>query len=108
MSNVITSRYAIFKTGGKQYQAIEGKTIAIEKITGEPGNTVEFKEVLLRKLAADAIEIGRPFVATPIKASIVKHMRGEKLVVYKFKRRKKYKRKLGHRQPITVVRIETI
>lgn len=102
------TRYAIFQTGGKQYQAIEGKTVAIEKIDGEPGATLEFTEVLLRKEAAGAIEIGQPFLSTPIKASIVKQMRGPKVVIFKFKRRKKYRLKKGHRQPITVIRIEAI
>jgi large subunit ribosomal protein L21 len=101
-------RYAIFQTGGKQYQAIEGKTVAIEKLEGKQGDSVEFKEVLLRKTGNADIQIGQPFLKTPIKASIVKQMRGPKLVVFKFKRRKKSRVKKGHRQPITVVRIEAI
>lgn len=101
-------KYAIFETGGKQYQAIEGKTVAIEKIDGEPGAKLEFKEVLLRKLGEDAIEIGRPHLSTPITASIVKQMRGPKVIAFKFKRRKKSRVKKGHRQSITVIRIESI
>jgi large subunit ribosomal protein L21 len=101
-------RFAIIQTGGKQYQAIEGKTIAIEKIDGQTGDAIEFKDVLLRKLSNDNIEIGRPYLETPVKASIVKQMRGPKLVVFKFKRRKKVRVKTGHRQPMTVVRIESI
>ena len=101
-------RFAIIQTGGKQYQAIEGKTIAIEKIDGQTGDAIEFKDVLLRKLSSDNVEIGRPYLETPVKASIVKQMRGPKLVVFKFKRRKKVRVKKGHRQPITVVRIESI
>jgi large subunit ribosomal protein L21 len=104
----VFERYAIFQTGGKQYQAIEGKTVAIEKLEGDAGSIVEFKEVLLRKLGADNVEVGQPFVTTPIKASIVKHMQGPKLTIFKFKRRKKSRVKKGHRQPITVVRIEAI
>jgi len=101
-------KYAIFKTGGKQYQAIEGKTIAIEKIEGESGTPLEFTEVLFRKTDDGVFEVGKPLLQTPIKASIVKQMKGPKLIVFRFKRRKKVRVKRGHRQPITVVRIESI
>ncbi len=101
-------QYAIFQTGGKQYQAIPGKTVAIEKIEGESGTILEFKDVLLRKDSAGNIEIGKPHLEKPIKASIVKQMRGPKIIVYKFKRRQKSRVKKGHRQPITVIRIESI
>ena len=105
---IVFDRYAIFQTGGKQYQAIEGKTIAIEKLDAEVGAEVIFDEVLLRKSGEAKIEIGQPYLNTPIKASIVKHLRGPKLIAFKFKRRKKSRVKKGHRQPITVVRIEAI
>lgn len=101
-------KYAIIKTGGKQYQVIEGKTLAIEKIEGELGSPVEFKEVLLRKSAPGDIQIGQPFVQGSVKASIIKQVKGPKLVVFKFKRRKKSRVKKGHRQQMTVVRIESI
>jgi len=101
-------KYAIFKTGGKQYQAVVGKTIAIEKLEGEAGTTVEFKEVLLRKNGEDSFEFGKPHIDTPVKASIVKHIKGPKLISFTFKRRKKVRVKKGHRQPITVIRIEAI
>lgn len=104
----VFERYAIFQTGGKQYQAIEGKTIAIEKLEGNQGDSVEFEEVLLRKTGHNDIQIGQPYLQTPIKASIVKQMRGPKLVVFKFKRRKKSRVKKGHRQSLTVIRIEAI
>ena len=106
--DIVFDRYAIFQTGGKQYQAIEGRTIAIEKLEGEVGSKVIFDEVFLRKEAPDKVEIGQPHVSKPITASIVKHMRGPKIIVFKFKRRKSYKRKLGHRQAVTIVRIESI
>src|ERR1700733_3286637 len=107
--NIIApERYAIFKTGGKQYQAIEGKTVAIEKIEGEAGASLTFSEVLLRKTGENAVEVGQPFVGSSIKASIVKQMRGPKLIAFKFKRRKKHRKKQGHRQAITVIRIESI
>ena len=100
-------KYAIIQTGGKQYQAIEGKTLAIEKIEGEAGAPVEFKEVLFRK-TSEGMEIGKPHLKTSVKASIIKQMRGPKLVIFKFKRRKKVRVKKGHRQPLTVIRIESI
>lgn len=101
--------YAIIKTGGKQYQAIAGKTLAVEKLLGEPGQAVTFDEVLLRKTGADAVEIGTPFVkGAVVKASIIKHDKAAKVIIFKFKRRKKSRVKRGHRQPFTVVRIESI
>lgn len=101
-------KYAIFQTGGKQYQAAEGKTVAIEKIEGEAGTKLEFSEVLFRKTADGKFEIGQPFLKTSITASIVKQMKGPKLIVFRFKRRKKVRVKRGHRQPITVIRVESI
>jgi len=99
--------YAIFQTGGKQYQAIAGETIAVEKIEGKDGAKIEFKEVLLRK-TAEGVEVGKPHLETSVKASIVKQMRAPKIIVFKFKRRKKVRVKKGHRQPMTVVRIEAV
>lgn len=101
-------RYAIFKTGGKQYQGIEGKTVAVEKIEGDLGTKVTFDEVLFRKSSADAYEIGQPLVKGSVTASIVRQMKGPKLIAFQFRRRKKSRVKKGHRQLITVVRIESI
>ena len=100
-------KYAIFQIGGKQYQGIEGKTVAVEKLEGNVGDTIEIKEVLLRK-DNEKVEIGQPFVKSSVKASIVKHDKGKKLIVFKFKRRKKCRVKKGHRQPHTVLRVETV
>jgi large subunit ribosomal protein L21 len=102
------NKFAIFQTGGKQYQALEGVTIGIEKLEGEPGTKVEFTEVLFRKTAEGQFEFGQPHLNKPIKASIVKHIRGPKVIAFRFKRRHKVRVKRGHRQPITVVRIEAI
>ena len=108
MEQATFSRYAIFQTGGKQYQGIEGKTVAIEKLPhAQAGQTVEFDEVLLIKKADGDVKIGQPYLSTPVKATVVKHMKGPKLVVFKFKRRKKSRVKRGHRQPMTIVRIES-
>ena len=101
-------RYAIFQTGGKQYQALEGKTIAVEKIEGETGAPITFDQVLFRKEADDKFEVGKPYLETPVKATIVKQTKGPKLIAFRFKRRKKVRVKKGHRQEMTVVRIESI
>ena len=102
-------KYAIFQTGGKQYQAIPGKTVQIEKIEGADGEILDFPEVLFRKTGEDNFEIGQPFVeGATLKASIVKQIRGPKLIVFRHKRRKKQRTKKGHRQPYTVIRIESI
>jgi large subunit ribosomal protein L21 len=102
-------KYAIFQTGGKQYQAIPGKTIAVEKLEGNAGDKLEFNEVLFRKNSAGKFDYGTPFVnGVTLKASIVKQIQGPKLVVFKRKRRKKYRMKKGHRQQMTVIRIDSI
>lgn len=103
------AKYAIFQLGSHQYQGIEGSTLSIQRIDGDAGQTVEFPEVLLRKTEDGAIQIGQPFVVgSVIKAEIIKHLRGPKLNVFKFKRRKKYRVKKGHRQELTIVRILAI
>ena len=106
---LLFDKYAIIQTGGKQYQAILGKTLAIEKLEGEMGTPVQFKEVLLRKNGSEKVEIGHPFVeGAVVKASILKQIKGDKVIIFKFKRRKKTRTKKGHRQKLTVVRIEAI
>lgn len=103
------AEYAIIKTGGKQYQAIKGKTLAVEKLDVEPGKSVTFDEVLFRKSGEGKFEVGQPLVkGAVVKASVIKHDREPKVVVFRFKRRKKSRVKRGHRQPMTIVRIEAI
>lgn len=101
-------QYAIFETGGKQYQGIPGKTVAIEKIEGEIGATVEFSNVMLRRAGAQDVQVGTPYLEKPITASIIRQDKGPKVTVFHFKRRKKHRVKHGHRQLRTVVRIESI
>ncbi len=102
------ARYAIFQLGSHQYQGIEGKTVSVQKIEGEAGSKIEIKEVLLRKLD-EIVEIGQPFVkGCVLVASIVKQMKGPKLIVYHFRRRKKSRVKNGHRQQMTIIRIESL
>ncbi|MCK4499850.1 50S ribosomal protein L21 [Candidatus Babeliales bacterium] len=102
-----TGQYVIFQTGGKQYQAVPGRTLAVEKLEGEAGDKLEFNEVLFVKKGEDQYEFGTPHVeGFTLKANIVKQDRGTKLVVFKMKKRKKYRVKKGHRQPHTVIRFE--
>ena len=101
------AKYAIVQIGAHQYQAIEGKTVAIEKIDGQAGDSVKFDQVLVRKDNQD-IQIGAPFVKATVQASIVKQMKGPKIIILRFKRRKKSRVKKGHRQQLTVIRFESI
>jgi len=102
-------QYAIFQVGTKQYQAIPGKTVAIEKCDGDAGSKLSFAEVLFRKTGDNKFEFGKPFIkGATVTASIVKQDKDPKVIVFKFQRRKKVRTKAGHRQPITVIRIEKI
>lgn len=107
--NETFKEYAIFQTGGKQYQAIPGKTIAIEKLDGKDGDVVEFPEVLFRKTGEGKFEFGQPFIeGANLKGRILKQVKDPKVIVFRHKRRKKQRTKKGHRQLKTVVRIESI
>src|SRR5918912_2950626 len=100
--------YAIFRSGGKQFRAEPGKTLRIPSLPGEAGTTVEFSDVLLGA-DGDNVRLGVPTLAgAKGTGEIVKHGRGEKIVVFKFKRRKNYARKQGHRQGFTEVKINDI
>lgn len=103
------SRFALFQTGGKQYQAIPGKTLAIEKIEGAAGDILTFTTVLFKKTGEGQYEFGAPYIAgAQLKASIVKQDQGPKIIVFRHRRRTKYRIKKGHRQLITIVRFEDI
>jgi large subunit ribosomal protein L21 len=98
---------AVIRTGGKQYRISEGDTLAVELLPGSPGDEIEFSDVLF--LGGDAPKFGKPLVAgAKVTAKIVAHDRGERLVVFKFKRRKRFKKKNGHRQHLTSVTITSI
>ncbi|MCU0691211.1 MAG: 50S ribosomal protein L21 [Polyangiaceae bacterium] len=99
--------YAVIKTGGKQYRVSEGQTVRVEKLTGEPGETVTFEHVLM--LGGDTPKIGQPTVAgAKVEAKIVAQDRAKKIIVFKFRRRKNYRLKNGHRQPYTELQITGI
>src|SRR3970040_1580336 len=100
--------YAIFRTGGKQFRAEAGVTLRIPSIEGEPGAKVVFDDVLLGT-DGKSVKTGAPTVSgAKVTGEIVKHGRGDKIVVFKFKRRKNYARKQGHRQGFTEVKINAI
>jgi large subunit ribosomal protein L21 len=100
--------YAVVKTGGKQYRVEEGETIQVEKLEGNPGDTVELDEVLMISYG-ETFSLGRPLVAgAKVTAEIVAQDRAPKVIVYKYRRRKRYRRKSGHRQPFTALRITGI
>lgn len=93
--------YAVIKTGGKQYNVTTGDVVKVEKIAGEEGKEVVFSDVL----ALDNT-IGTPLVAgASVKALVVKQAKDAKVVVFKKKRRQNYRRKNGHRQNVTIVKI---
>ena len=99
---------AVIKTGGKQYRVAEGDTLRVEKLTGEAGATVEIGEVLAVG-EGESIKIGTPTVdGATVTAETVEHGRGKKVIVFKKKRRKGYKKKQGHRQDFTAIKIKEI
>lgn len=98
---------AVIKTGGKQYRVEEGDEIKIEKLDKEQGETVEFDRVLL--MDNDDTKIGHPFVEdVTVKGEVLEQGKGEKVIVFKYKPKERYKKKKGHRQPYTKVKIEEI
>lgn len=97
--------YAIIKTGGKQFYVAEGNTIRVPSIQAEAGKSVEIDALLAAGKDGDA---GAVLGATRVSATVVAHGRGPKFIVFKKKRRKHYKRKQGHRQGYTTIRIDSI
>lgn len=99
--------YAVVATGGKQYRVEAGQTVRIEKIPGEVGSSVAFDQVLLYS-DGENISVGRPILENAkVNARIVEQDRGNKIIVFKFKRRKGYRKKQGHRQDYTAVKIDS-
>ncbi len=99
--------YAVFKTGGKQYRVEKGDKLRVEKLPGNVGDAVTFDQVLL--LGGEALKLGKPMVGgAKVEAKITGQGLGKKLVVFKFRRRKNYRRKNGHRQPYTALEIVNI
>lgn len=100
--------YAVIRTGGKQYRVAPGDVVRIERLTGDVGSAVEFSEVLIASDDA-GIRVGRPLVdGARVRGQIVAQTRDKKVLVYKKKRRKNYRRRRGHRQYLTSVRVTEI
>ena len=100
--------YAVIAAGGKQYRVQQGETLRVEKLELEPGNTDELSEVLL-VADGDQIQVGAPHVeGAKVTAEVVENGRGPKLRIFKYRRRKGYRRKTGHRQTYTAVKITDI
>jgi large subunit ribosomal protein L21 len=100
--------YAIIRTGGMQFRAEPGKTLRVPTIEAEVGANITFDEVLLGSDGTN-VHTGAPLVSgAKVSGEIVRHGKGDKIVVFKFKRRKNYARKQGHRQPFTEVKINEI
>jgi large subunit ribosomal protein L21 len=100
--------YAVIKTGGKQYRVAQGDRLRVEKLPGNVGDTVTLNEVLLVG-SGDGVKIGAPLVSgAKVEAKIVAQARAPKIIVFKFRRRKNYRRKAGHRQPFTALEITGI
>jgi large subunit ribosomal protein L21 len=99
--------FAVFKTGGKQYRVAAEDVLKVDKVKGEPGAIVEFGEVLV--VGGDNVTLGAPTVAgATVAAEVLEQARGPKIIAFKKRRRKNSRRKIGHRQEFTLVRITEI
>ncbi len=100
--------YALVEIKGKQYKAVEGTLLKVDKLSEEEGKKVEFNSVLMTS-KDDNIQVGTPFVnGVKVTATVESHVKDKKVVVIKFKRRKNYRRKQGHRQQYSVIRVNEI
>jgi len=100
--------YAVIATGGKQYRVTKDAVLRVEKLDAEPGSTVEFGEVLLVGEGAN-VQLGKPRLAgSKVIATVVRHGKGKKVSIVKFRRRKHYLRQKGHRQMFTEIKVTDI
>ena len=99
--------YAVIRTGGKQYRVAKGDKLRVEKLAGNVGDAVTFGEVLF--VGGESFKLGQPLVSgAKVEAKITAQDRDKKIIVFKFRRRKNYRRKTGHRQPFTALEITNI
>ena len=99
--------YAVIETGGKQYRVQEGDVITVEKLNAEVGDTVTFDKVLVLGEGKD-VKVGTPYVDAAVTGSVVENGKGKKVIIFKYKAKKDYRKKQGHRQPYTLVEITSI
>lgn len=99
--------YAVIETGGKQYRVQEGDVITVEKLKAEAGDKVTFDKVLLMSDGKE-VKVGTPYLDAAVTGSVVENGRGQKVIIFKYKAKKDYRKKQGHRQPYTMVKIESL
>ncbi len=100
--------YAVIETGGKQYRVSPGQTIEIDTLVGDIGTAVEFDRILAYSNDASELVMGDAVKTARVRGTIAAHGRGKKIIVFKFKRKKQYKRTIGHRQNYTRVQVQEI
>ena len=100
--------YAVIETGGKQYRVAPGEMIELDTLSGEVGSMVEFDRILALSNEANELLLGDSMGSVKVRAKITEHGRAPKIIVFKFKRKKQYKKTIGHRQNFTRVRVEEI
>jgi large subunit ribosomal protein L21 len=100
--------YAVIETGGKQYRVAAGESVKVEKLAGEPGSGITFDKVVAVVNDAGEVLAGPGAASAKVNATIESHGRGDKVIVFKFKRKKQYKRTIGHRQDFTQVMVTGI
>ena len=99
--------YAVIRTGGKQYKVEEGDVVLVEKLDAEVGSSVSFDVLML--CDGENVQVGRPTVSgASVKAEVLEHGKAKKVIVFKYKPKKNYRKKQGHRQPYTKVKITEV
>ena len=98
--------YAVIEAGGKQYRVQEGDVITVEKIKAEVGETVTFNTLLIS--AEGEVKVGAPYLNEVVTGTVVEHGKGQKVIIFKYNAKKDYRKKQGHRQPYTMVKIEAL
>ena len=102
------AKIAIIKTGGKQYKVAEGQTIKIEKLNKDIGKNVKFETLLIATESGRDVNIGKPSLGQKVEGQVIEQGKDKKVRVIKYKSKTRYRRKIGHRQPFTKVKITKI
>jgi len=98
--------YAVIEAGGKQYRVQEGDVITVEKIKAEVGEAVTFNTLLIS--AEGEVKVGAPYLNEVVTGTVVEHGKGQKVIIFKYKAKKDYRKKQGHRQPYTMLRLKQL